>query len=111
MTSSSVRWLKTETNLLNTEEHHFKTNLRRAKNNQKHDLSACPRHYSIIQHEWIGILKAYRIEIQISSQVPCRLTANVKNQDKKCPLNLKEAIWSLCFFAPRCADFIELVRL
>ncbi|CAH1433592.1 unnamed protein product [Lactuca virosa] len=41
MTSSSVRWSKTETSRLNTEEHDFKTNFRRSKNHQKFDLSAC----------------------------------------------------------------------
>ncbi|CAI9266414.1 unnamed protein product [Lactuca saligna] len=38
MTSSSVRWSKTETSRLNTEEHDFKTNFRRSKNHQKFDL-------------------------------------------------------------------------
>ncbi|CAI9297607.1 unnamed protein product [Lactuca saligna] len=93
MTSSSVRWSKTETSHLNTEEHHFKTNLRRAKNHQKLELSACPRYHSIFRHECIEILKAYRIEIWISSQRGYGAVINdVKNQYKECPLDLKEEI-------------------
>lgn len=35
----------------------------------------------------------------------------IVESQRECPLNLKEAISSICFAAPRCADLPELLQV
>ncbi|KAL7604472.1 hypothetical protein Lser_V15G18290 [Lactuca serriola] len=133
MKSSSVRWSKTKPSCLNTEEHHFKTNLRHAKNHQKLDPSACPRYLSILRNESIRIPKASQIEIWISSQFLVAVseapifpmndlpnhfkwrghgvvTTDVKNQHGMSSRPERGDLKSL-FATPRCADLPELIQM
>ncbi|CAI9260699.1 unnamed protein product [Lactuca saligna] len=114
MTSSSVRWSKIETSCLNTEEHHFKINLRRAKNHRKlnlllvHDIT---RFSDINASEFgkhIGLRsRSLRFPADVSEapilpknvfpfdfnwRVYGVVTNDVNNQDAESPLDLKEAI-------------------